>query len=153
MLITRATDYAVRILVALSNASGERMKTSKLVATTAIPKEYASKVIRMLARRGWLEARRGAGGGFTLARPAENLTLLDVVELFEGPVQMHVCTGPSGCQFSSRCPVHVVWLEAENRLRRFLAGHRIAELAANSRGRGLFIPERNDMVATIRAVT
>ena len=75
-----------------------------------------------------------------LVEGAENITLLDVVELFEGSVHLNRCTGPAGCQFLPRCPVHNVWLEAEAELRRVLAKYNIADLAANSRSRGLFVP-------------
>ncbi len=149
MLITRATDYAVRILAALLNAPGRRLKTAELVDATSVPKDYAPKVIKVLARRGWVEARRGIGGGFALLPQGQNLTLLDVVQAFEGPVRMHVCTGPSGCQFLSRCPVHNVWLETEERVRAFLGEQRIAELAAESRERLLFVPVPSKLLTTI----
>ena len=92
-----------------------------------------------LVRRGWVQSRRGSGGGFSLVGGAESITLLDVVELFEGPVHLNTCTGPTGCQFLPRCPVHPVWLEAEAELRRVLAKYNLAELARNSRARQLFI--------------
>lgn len=149
MLITRATDYAVRILAALLNAPGKRLKTAELVDATSVPKDYAPKVIKVLAGRGWVEARRGSGGGIALLAQGQNLTLLDVVQAFEGPIRMHVCTGPTGCQFLSRCPVHDVWLEAEERVRAFLGGHRMAELAADSRERRLFVPEPDKLLNTI----
>lgn len=115
------------------------MKTAALAAATAVPKDYVPKVITPLVRRGWVQSYRGAGGGFSLVDPGHNITLLDVVELFEGPVHLQTCTGPSGCQFSPRCPAHGVWLEAEAQLCRVLAKYNIADLAARSRARGLFI--------------
>lgn len=141
MLITRATDYAVRLLAALSNSSGSRQKVADLAAATSVPKEYIVKVMVPLVRRGWAQAYRGHRGGFLIVERAQNITLLDVVELFEGPVHLNTCTGPAGCQFVSRCPAHRVWLEAEEALRSVLAKHNIADLAADSRRRGLFIQQ------------
>lgn len=141
MLITRATDYAVRILTALSNAPGRRLKVSDLAAATSVPKSYVPKVIAPLARRGWVQSYRGAGGGFSLIENGQNITLLGVVELFEGPLHLQTCTGPTGCQFSPRCPVHSIWMEAERKLGGLLAKYNIEELAARSRRQGLFVPE------------
>lgn len=139
MVITRATDYAVRILAALSNAPGKRVKTADLAAATAVPREYLSKVVSPLVRRGWVQSHRGAGGGFSVAARGQDITLLDLVELFEGPVHLQTCTGPSGCEFLPHCPAHSVWVEAEEELRRVLAKYNIAELAAESHRQGLFI--------------
>ena len=140
MLISRATDYAVRLLAALANSGGSRLKVADLAAATSVPKNYVLKVMVPLVRRGWVQSYRGSGGGFSLVEGAENITLLDVVELFEGSVHLNRCTGPAGCEFLPRCPVHNVWLEAEAELRRVLAKYNIADLAANSRPRGLFVP-------------
>lgn len=140
MRITRATDYAVRLLAALSNASGKRLRIAELAATTTVPKDYVAKVLAPLVRRGWVLSSRGMGGGFLLAAPERQITLLDVVELFEGSLHLQPCTGPAGCQFTPRCPVHEVWLEAERALCQVLRKYTVAELAERSRQRGLFLP-------------
>ncbi len=140
MMISRATDYAVRLLATLSNSSGSRLKVADLAAATCVPKSYVLKVMVPLVRRGWVQSCRGSGGGFLLVEGAENITLLDVVEVCEGSVHLNRCTGPTGCQFLPRCPVHSVWLEAETELRRVLAKYNIADLAASGSSRELFVP-------------
>lgn len=139
MPVTRATDYAVRILIALLSTPRTRVKAADLAAATALSADYVLKIITPLMRRGWVRSFRGAGGGFSLVGQAQSIILLDVVELFEGPLHLQTCTGPEGCQFSTRCPVHRVWLEAEMELRKVLARYNIAELAAHSRRQGLFV--------------
>ena len=146
MLISRATDYAVRLLAALSNSGGARLKVADLAVATSVPKNYVLKVMVPLVRRGWVQSCRGSGGGFLLVEKTEKITLLDVVELFEGSVHLNRCTGPTGCQFLPRCPVHSVWLEAEAELRRVLTNYNIADLAAKGRPRGLFVPGDIDCV-------
>ncbi len=123
------------------------MKVAELATATSVPKNYVLKVMVPLTRHGWVQSHRGSGGGFCLVGGAEAITLLDVVELFEGSVHLNRCTGPGGCQFLPRCPVHSVWMEAEAELRRVLAKYNIAELAANSRPRGLFVPAGIEGVA------
>ncbi|MFQ5776907.1 MAG: RrF2 family transcriptional regulator [Terriglobia bacterium] len=139
MVTARATDYAVRILSVLSNAAGKRLKVADLAAATSVPKDYVPKVMAPLVRRGWVQSYRGSGGGFALVGQGQEISLLDVVELFEGPLHLQSCTGPSGCQFSPGCPVHLVWVEAEAELHRVLAKYNIAELAARSHRQGLFV--------------
>lgn len=139
MVITRATDYAVRILAVLSNANGKRLTLANLAAATSVPRDYVPKVLSPLVRRSWVQSYRGAGGGYSLAGAVQNITLLDVVELYEGSLHLQTCTGPRGCEFAPACPAHSVWLEAEKELCGVLAKYKIAELAARSRRQGLFI--------------
>lgn len=139
VMISRATDYAVRLLAVLFNSGGARLKVAELAAATSVPKNYVFKVMVPLVRRGWVQSCRGSAGGFSLAEGAANITLLDVVELFEGAVHLNRCTGPQGCQFLPRCPAHRAWLEAEAELRGVLAKYHIAGLAANSHDRELFV--------------
>lgn len=138
--ISRATDYAVRILVALQAARPERVTAGSLAQATSIPADQVLKVVGPLARQGWVQSFRGAVGGFALAGPLDQITLLDVVELFEGPLHVQTCTGVAGCEFSARCAAHVVWLEAEQALRRVLARYTMADMAARMRALDLFVP-------------
>lgn len=140
MIITRATDDAIRLLTALANSSGNRMKVADLAAVTSVPKNYIFKVMVPLVRRGWVQSTRGFGGGFSLAEAAKDVTLLDVVELLEGPLRLNHCTGTDGCEYLSSCPGRNVWVEAETELRKVLARYDIAHLAAQARERNLFIP-------------
>jgi Rrf2 family transcriptional regulator, iron-sulfur cluster assembly transcription factor len=140
MMITRATEDAIRLLTTLANSAGKRMKVADLAAATSVPKNYVFKVMVPLVRRGWVVSCRGFGGGFSLARGAEQITLLDVVELLEGPVRLNRCTGASGCEFLPGCPVRNAWLEGEAELRKVLARYDIARLATGCRERELFTP-------------
>lgn len=138
--ITRATDYAVRILSALQAAEAGRVTAAALAAATAVPEDQVLKAIGPLIRRGWVQSFRGAVGGFALASSLEDITLLDVVEVFEGPLHVQTCTGVAGCEFSARCAAHVIWLEAEQALRRVLAQHTMAAIAARMRALDVFVP-------------
>lgn len=140
MTITRATDDAIRLLTALANSGGSRMKVADLAAVTSVPKNYIFKVMVPLVRRGWVQSSRGFGGGFSLAAGAERVTLLDVVELLEGPLRLNQCTGAGGCEYLASCPVRDAWVEAEGELRKVLGRYDIARLAAQARERNLFIP-------------
>lgn len=142
--ITRTTDYAVRILAGLYCATGERTKAADLATATGVSEKYVLKVLATLKRRGWVVSHRGTAGGYSLVSQAKEITLLQVVELFEGPVHLNACTGPNGCQFVQRCPAHNVWLEAETELRRILTKYNVAELGARSQPQGLFVPAQRE---------
>ena len=138
--ISRATDYAVRILSALRASETERVTAAALAQVTSIPTDQVLKVVGPLSRQGWVQSFRGAVGGFALSASLDEVTLLDVVELFEGPLHVQTCTGVAGCEFSARCAAHVIWLEAEQALRRVLAQHTMAEIAARMRALDVFVP-------------
>ncbi len=140
--ITRATDYATRILASLCQAGDAPVTAADLGAATGVPDEYVAKVTATLKRRGWVISQRGTAGGHSLVVQAKDITLLQIVELFEGPLHLNACTGASGCEFAQRCPAHTVWLEAETELRRLLAKCNLAELAARSQRKSLFVPRQ-----------
>ena len=140
-MITRATDDAIRLLTTLANSGGKRMKVTDLAAITSVPKNYVFKVMVPLVRRGWVQSSRGFGGGFSLSPGAEKITLLEVLELLEGPLHLNRCTGTGGCEFLPICPVRNAWVEGEAELRKVLARYDIARLAVGCRERELFTPK------------
>lgn len=87
MQLTRAADYAVRVMVHLAGLPiGTRTTRDELAAHGDVPEHFLSKILQSLARSGLIAAHRGMMGGYELARPAESVTLLDVVEAMEGPL-------------------------------------------------------------------
>ena len=134
MQITRATDYGVRILIYLAAApEGERVAASEVARGIEAPESFVSKVLQQLVQRGMVTSRRGAGGGFQLAIEPEKVTLLDVVEIVEGPLQINLClAGENGCDRKPRCGAHPIWSEAQDALKEVLANASIAQLARDS---------------------
>ena len=138
MQLTRAADYAVRVMVHLAGLPvGTRTTRDELAAHGDVPEHFLSKILQSLARSGLIAAHRGMMGGYELARPAESVTLLDVVEAMEGPLVLNVCVaeGPT-CQRKGWCSVHRVWEEAQNALTAVLRAatlKQLAEEAANNR--------------------
>ena len=134
MQITRATDYAVRILIHLAMSPDDaRVAASELARETKAPESFVSKVLQQLVQRGMVTSRRGAGGGFELAIQPEKVSLLDVVEMIEGPLQINLCLpGEETCDRKSWCKVHPIWSEAQDALKRVLSSATIAGLARGS---------------------
>jgi Rrf2 family protein len=131
MQLTRAADYAVRVMVHLAGCpAGTRATRDALAAGGDVPEHFLSKILQALSRSGLITSQRGMAGGYTLARPAEEVTLLNVVEAIEGPIVLNIClAGGSGCERGDWCPVHTVWMKAQEALTSVLGGVTIASLA------------------------
>jgi len=134
MQLTRAADYAVRVMIHLATLPvGTRMSRANLAVAAEVPTHFLSKVLQVLARARLIVAHRGTSGGFSLAVPAETISVLTVVEAVEGPLQLNVCvTNGPGCGRQGWCPAHMVWLEAQAALSQVLKNASIAKLANQS---------------------
>jgi Rrf2 family transcriptional regulator, iron-sulfur cluster assembly transcription factor len=131
MQLTRAADYATRVMVHLAGLPpGSRASLPELAAAVEVPDHFLSKVLQALGRNGLIQSQRGASGGFVLSADPERISLLDVVEAIEGPIRLNLCLGPGeGCTRISRCPVHLVWANAQDALVGVLRSASIAGLA------------------------
>ena len=130
MQITRAADYAVRVLVYLaSRPEGEKVPLAALVHATGVSESFLSKVLQRLVHTGMVTSHRGTGGGFCLRELPEKITLLDVIESIEGPLELNVCLGSGqGCDREGWCGTHSVWQQAQEALRDVLRRATIEEL-------------------------
>jgi Rrf2 family protein len=82
-------------------------KIQEIARAQYVPREYLAKIIQKLAQAGIVTTHRGVGGGITLARPPEEITLLDIVEAIEGPVALNSCfIRPGECPRESYCAIH-----------------------------------------------
>ena len=118
MQITRQADYAVRAVLHLARVgNAERSATSTIAKEQNIPPSFLAKIISQLSIAGLLHTSRGARGGVTLAREPKDITLLEVVEAIDGPIQLNECVGDSGvCTFDDDCPIKPVWCDAQDEL-------------------------------------
>lgn len=118
MQITRQADYALRAMVYLARLSpNQRASTSQIAEEQHIPPSFLAKIIFQLSIAGLIHTSRGARGGVTLARPPEEITVLDVVEAIDGPIALNECTSPSGvCMFGEDCPMKPIWCDTQKEL-------------------------------------
>jgi Rrf2 family protein len=118
MQITRQADYAVRAVYYLSNLGAEnRAATSKIAAEQHIPPSFLAKIVSQLSVAGLLHTSRGARGGVSLAKDPEYISLLDVVEAIDGPIQLNECVGDGSiCTFDHECPIRPIWCDAQQDL-------------------------------------
>ena len=109
MRLTHLADYAVVMMTAAARRdSSARLSAGELSAETGVPLPTAQKLMGKLACAGLLTSVRGAGGGFTLARPVSEISLADIVEAVEGPIAMTMCSRSdevSDCALDAHCRV------------------------------------------------
>lgn len=116
--ITRQADYALRAAVEVARMPyGDRAPTATIAAQQDIPLPFLAKIVSQLVVRGILEATRGASGGVSLARPADTITMLEVIEAIDGPITVNRCTrDPAACDRSTICPFCEIFTEAQQAL-------------------------------------
>lgn len=129
MKITRASDYAIRLLAHL--AAGEVETTSgELSSELGIPFNHLAKLVQTLSRRGFLFTRKGRGGGLSLALDPKKINLADVIEAIEGPLVVSDCVGnKKSCRFSGKCKARQCFSKVRIKMRQVLAETYISDLA------------------------
>lgn len=133
MVITRATEYAIRTIIFLAQQpQGEIVLKKDICRTQEVTPAFLTKILQPLIKVGIVSSQRGVGGGFLLAKNPESITMLDLLEAEEGPLKLNHCLADKGiCQRDSHCPAHQVWTEAQTEMVKVLKKHSIADLAAN----------------------
>ena len=133
MRLTHLADYAVVLMTAAARRpNAARLSATELAGETGVPLPTAQKLMGVLATSGLLSSVRGAGGGFTLARPASEISLADIVEAVEGPIAMTVCSGHEGvsdCALDAHCRVKPHMGIVGNAVRGALGAVSLTELA------------------------
>jgi len=131
MQLSRKADYGIRLLMELSMLpKGGRTSTEEIATKQNIPTTFLSKIARQLSQAGLVRAYPGLGGGLELGRDPSNLTVLEAVQVLEGPVAMARCTlHPEECARSSHCPMHKVWKGVEKSIVAHLGKVTFAQLA------------------------
>jgi Rrf2 family protein len=133
MQITRQADYAVRaVLYLASEQNGNRAPTSQIARDQRIPPSFLAKIVSQLSVAGVVHTSRGARGGVSLARPSNDITLLEVIEAIDGPIALCECVlDASACPFCNECPVNEVWCQAQSQLVSRLGSTDFGALAAH----------------------
>ena len=132
MQLSMTGEYAVRTMIHLAAASPEELvQISDISKEWGIPEGFLRKIVAQLSKNGLIRSQRGAGGGIRLSRPADSLTLLDVIEAVEGKLFLNKCLiAPGTCHLDITCAVHNVWVDAQEVLRKKLTSKSLAELAS-----------------------
>lgn len=130
MRLTRHTDYALRILLQATAQPGVRLSIAAVAEAQQIARNHAMKVVNELANAGLLATARGRGGGFTLGRPASEITIGAVVRLTEPDLRAARC---EECALAANCGLIPVLRRASLAFLKVLDQHTLADAAHDTR--------------------
>jgi Rrf2 family protein len=130
-MLGQAAGYATTALGYLATAGGKPMLVKEIADACAIPGPYLGKIVNTLRHVGLVQTQRGVGGGVTLARPAQDISLYTIAELLGDPICNHRCMlGTAECSDERACPAHKFWVEHRESTLDFLRKTSVADIAA-----------------------
>jgi len=131
--VSAKTDYAVRAAAELAASPGGPVKGERLADSQDIPLQFLEHILLDLKHAGIVRARRGAKGGYWLAKPAEEVSIADVIRAVEGPIA-HVQSAPpeSITYRGSAVQLQSVWIAVRAGLRQVLENVSLAELVSGT---------------------
>jgi Rrf2 family protein len=131
MQLTRAADYAVRVMVHLAGLPpSARVSRGDLSIAADCPEQFLAKVLQSLTRAGLVVSHRGNTGGFELDELHRSASILEVIEAIEGPIRLNLClTSDHACTRQTWCPAHNVWGDAQDAMVAVLRAATIDDLA------------------------
>jgi len=131
MHITRAGDYGVQGMIYLASLpEGKDAYIGEIARARDLPSSFLAKIFQNLNKAGLVRSQRGARGGFTLARPAREISVLNIIEGIEGPLFLSDCLGKEGnCKRQKICPLYDILGEAQNILIEALNKYSLEDLS------------------------
>jgi len=127
----KSTRFALYACLEMARAGDGLVTIPAIAAKFAISAHHLAKVMQLLVKRGLAEAVRGAAGGYRLARPAKEVTLLDIVEIFEGNARLERCLlddADRTCERAELCRLKKVFDEIEHQAYFTLKSTRLSAL-------------------------
>jgi Rrf2 family protein len=130
--VSAKTDYAIRAALELAAAADERpVKGERIATAQAIPLRFLENILMQLRHAGLVESRRGADGGYRLAKPPGEVTLADVIRAIDGPLAAVGGTRPERLGFEGVAePMKDVWIAVRASLRSVLEQVTLADVVA-----------------------
>lgn len=113
MRLSTRGKYGLYAMYYLALHQGEGPQTLQSISTMGVPKQYLEQLLGSLRRAGLVSTVRGALGGYQIARDPSGISLRDIIDAVEGPIELSKCTSPEPtCERSESCPVRWVWQRA-----------------------------------------
>lgn len=110
MKLSTRGKYGLYAMYYLALHDGEGPQTLQSISTVGVPKQYLEQLLGNLRRAGLISTVRGAQGGYQIAGELGQITLRDIIDAVEGPIELSECaSAQESCQKSGTCPVRWVW--------------------------------------------
>ena len=133
MRISAKTDYAIRAVVEMAAAGedGYLVKADAVADAQRIPARFLLSILNELRHAGIVDSRRGAEGGYRLARPADTITIADVIRAIDGPLANVAGTRPDALELTgSAAPLRDVWVSLRSSIRDVLEHVTVADVVS-----------------------
>ena len=133
MKISTKGRYGLRILMDLALHESEKPRLIRDIAKSQqISEKYISRLVIALRKAGMIRSVRGVNGGFHIAMKPEDITLLDVIEVMEGPLSIVDCvSAPRKCAHSENCAPREIWCKLNDDIRTLMRGITLADVLAS----------------------
>ncbi len=131
MIITRATEYAVRAILYMSKfPTGQIVLKKDICRTQDVTPAFLTKIFQPLIKEGIVGSQRGVGGGFFLKKDPKDITVYDIFKAQEDPLHINKCLiGEGCCERDSFCSVHGAWREVRDGMKQRLEEYTFERLA------------------------
>lgn len=131
MRLTTFTDYGLRMLMRMASAPDRAFSTAALADEFGLSRNHLAKIMQRLAQAGYVDTRRGGGGGATLARPAHDIRLGALIRLLEDGQPLVECLGADGggCTLDGRCRLKMRLRSAEDAFMADMDRQTLADIA------------------------
>lgn len=127
--LSKLTDYATVILGTLAADPLQRQTATQLAERTGVAGPTVSKLLKQLQRAQLVQSERGLHGGYSLARPAREISAAAILDALEGPLQLTACADHAHCDIEGTCRVSSAWQRVNLAIRQSLQAISLAELA------------------------
>ncbi|GDX98381.1 putative HTH-type transcriptional regulator [Phycisphaerae bacterium] len=129
-MLSQASGYAASALGFVACSDSKSVLVKDIAEATAIPAPYLAKIVQVLSKRGIVRTQRGIGGGVTLARAPEDITLHDICVALDDPAVLNRCMlGTAICSDDRACPCHSFWKANRGEFQDFLRKTTVADMA------------------------
>lgn len=141
MVITRATEYAVRTVIFLAQQPKNDIVLKKdICRTQEVTPAFLTKILQPLIKAGIVNSQRGVGGGFLLAKDPNEITMLDILQAEEGQLKLNHCLVDADfCHRDAYCSAHEVWHDAQHEMAEVLKRYSVADLVRREKEKLAFL--------------
>jgi len=129
MKLSTRGKYGLYAMYYLARHQGQGPQSLQCIASTGVPKQYLEQLLGNLRRAGLVTTVRGAQGGYQIAKSPQEISILDIIDAMEGPLELSECmTDKNQCTLSCGCPVRRVWEGLTNSINNELAQVRLGSM-------------------------
>lgn len=130
MKLSTRSRYAARAIIEIALQSGDKPITRKSICESQdISSSYLENILIILKNQGIIKTIRGPKGGYSLAKDVADITMFDIVNVFEGSISaVHCVDHPENCERYAECPTKIVWEDLMKAQEKVLKGYTIKKL-------------------------